>query len=50
MEMAALRPADSEAMARINGVGKHKLGRYGTDFLRVIREFCDESGREAPEK
>jgi len=50
LEMAALRPSDTEEMARINGVGTHKLGRYGTDFLRVIREFCDESGREAPEK
>jgi ATP-dependent DNA helicase RecQ len=45
MEMAALRPADSAEMAAINGVGMHKLGRYGTEFLRVIRDHCEESGR-----
>ncbi|MGD0845321.1 MAG: DNA helicase RecQ [Geobacteraceae bacterium] len=39
-EMAAFRPTDPEGLARISGVGKHKLGRYGADFLRVIREFC----------
>jgi ATP-dependent DNA helicase RecQ len=50
MEMALLRPADTGEMAAINGVGMHKLGRYGTEFLRVIREVCEESGRATPEK
>ncbi len=39
MEMAASIPADMEEMGRISGVGKFKLGRYGADFLGVIREF-----------
>jgi hypothetical protein len=30
---------DSEGLARISGVGKHKLGRYGAEFLEVIRGF-----------
>jgi ATP-dependent DNA helicase RecQ len=50
LEMAAFRPADTAEMARINGVGMHKLGRYGTDFIRVIREFSEESARAVPEK
>jgi ATP-dependent DNA helicase RecQ len=37
VEMAAVRPTDAEGLAHISGVGKHKLGRYGADFLRVIR-------------
>ena len=39
VEMAARRPATSEEMAQISGVGSHKLGRYGSDFLQAIRDF-----------
>jgi len=39
-EMALARPHDAEALLRISGVGVHKLGRYGADFLAVIREHC----------
>ena len=46
-EMAAFRPTDPEGLARISGVGKHKLGRYGADFLRVIREFCGVTEHQA---
>lgn len=46
-EMAAFRPTDPEGLTRISGVGKHKLGRYGTDFLRVIREFCGVTEHKA---
>jgi ATP-dependent DNA helicase RecQ len=37
-EMAARRPTDAEALARISGVGKHKLARYGDAFLRILRD------------
>jgi ATP-dependent DNA helicase RecQ len=43
VEMAAYRPTDPEALLRINGVGKHKLGRYGVQFLDVIRGHGDQS-------
>ena len=36
IEMAELRPASLDAMARITGVGAKKLERYGDDFLAVI--------------
>jgi ATP-dependent DNA helicase RecQ len=37
-EMAAERPADLDAMARINGVGASKLERYGERMLQVLRD------------
>lgn len=36
---ATTRPAGSEAMLAISGVGQTKLERYGEAFLKVIREF-----------
>jgi ATP-dependent DNA helicase RecQ len=36
-QMAALRPADSEALLAIGGVGQAKLARYGERFLAVLR-------------
>lgn len=38
-EMAARRPANAEELLSVIGVGKHKLGKYGTEFLGVIAEF-----------
>jgi ATP-dependent DNA helicase RecQ len=38
VEMAALLPADDEALLRINGVGSQKLARYGALFLEAIRQ------------
>ncbi|MBI1920372.1 MAG: DNA helicase RecQ [Geobacter sp.] len=46
VEMAANRPTEIEELALVNGVGKHKLGRYGAEFLRVIREY---GMKKAPE-
>ena len=40
IEMAAYRPSDAKELVRINGVGAHKLGRYGEQFLQVIRTFA----------
>jgi ATP-dependent DNA helicase RecQ len=44
VEMAARRPATSEELALVSGVGSHKLGRYGSDFLRAIRDFGEPNG------
>ncbi len=41
-EMAACRPADEAALLRLNGVGRHKLARYGAEFLREISTFKTE--------
>ncbi len=40
-EMAAKMPTDEEKMMAINGVGKHKLRRYGAEFIdEVIGYMC----------
>ena len=36
-EMATQRPLDLVSLARISGVGKTKLERYGAQFLQVLR-------------
>jgi ATP-dependent DNA helicase RecQ len=36
MQMARDKPHDEESMLAINGVGQHKLDRYGADFLALI--------------
>jgi ATP-dependent DNA helicase RecQ len=36
-QMAALRPADPDALLAIGGVGQAKLARYGERFLAVLR-------------
>ena len=36
--IARERPANSEALANISGVGQSKLKRYGTDVLKVVRD------------
>jgi ATP-dependent DNA helicase RecQ len=42
-EMVRYRPLDREQLKWISGIGKHKLGRYGDQFLKVIRKH---SGKE----
>ena len=40
-EMAAKMPTDEAAMLDINGVGKHKLQRFGCDFIdEIIGYMC----------
>ncbi|MEM7573534.1 MAG: DNA helicase RecQ [Bacteroidota bacterium] len=46
-EMAAMKPTTEVELARVNGVGQHKLALYGPDFLRVIRKELQASDREA---
>ena len=37
-ELVRLKPLKREEMERIQGVGEHKLRKYGEAFLRVVRE------------
>jgi len=40
-EMAAKMPTDEEALLAINGVGKHKLQRFGSEFIdEIIGYMC----------
>lgn len=39
-EMAALLPSHEDALLSINGVGAHKLEKYGRPFIETILDFC----------
>lgn len=38
-EMAAILPTDDDAMLSINGVGEHKLEKYGAEFIEEIQTY-----------
>ena len=39
-QMASEKPMDDNELLAVNGVGRHKLERYGADFLDAIAEHC----------
>jgi ATP-dependent DNA helicase RecQ len=49
MEMAHHLPQDEAAFLQINGVGQHKLKRYGEDFLNIITSYCSDRVFVEPE-
>ena len=40
IQMARGKPMDEHELLTINGVGQHKLEKYGADFLDAIAEHC----------
>ncbi len=40
IQMARARPMDDDELLAITGVGRHKLEKYGEDFLDAIAEYC----------
>jgi ATP-dependent DNA helicase RecQ len=42
VEMAQARPRDERELLSITGVGRHKLGKYGAEFLAAIAEYRRE--------
>ena len=42
-QMASYFPQTKEGLLNMSGMGKVKYERYGTDFLRVIKEYCGEN-------
>lgn len=40
IEMAFYLPSTEEAMLNINGIGQHKLEKYGHSFMEVILNYC----------
>jgi ATP-dependent DNA helicase RecQ len=39
MQMMEYRPTTANELLSLSGIGEAKLGRYGEDFLAVIREL-----------
>ncbi|HKI46572.1 MAG TPA: DNA helicase RecQ [Balneolales bacterium] len=51
MEMAAYFPQSEESLLHIYGVGAAKQEKYGSRFLKLIRDYCDEYGiKERPKR
>ncbi|MDJ0740337.1 MAG: DNA helicase RecQ [Gammaproteobacteria bacterium] len=44
VQMARDKPSDDESLLAINGVGRHKLQKYGGDFLDAIAAYQSENG------
>lgn len=42
IEMAFHLPSHDETMLEINGVGKHKVEKYGQKFIKAILDYCSE--------
>jgi ATP-dependent DNA helicase RecQ len=43
VEMAQTWPADETQMLAVNGVGQHKLERYGSAFLEAIEHYAEQN-------
>jgi len=48
IQMARDKPVDERALLAISGVGEHKLGKYGADFLDAIAGYCVAYGETIP--
>lgn len=48
-DMCLKRPQTNEAFLEVNGVGEHKLKKYGEEFLDAIRSFLSENPEIEPE-
>lgn len=42
-DMVAKLPKTSEEFLHVSGVGEHKLQKYGLDFIKSIRSFCESN-------
>ncbi len=45
-EMCETLPANKKELLKVNGFGKVRVEKYGTDILKVIREYCDDNDIE----
>lgn len=48
-QMATLYPITIEELQNIQGVGEGKARRYGQEFVKVIKDYCDENEIVRPE-
>jgi ATP-dependent DNA helicase RecQ len=43
-EIASLYPQNHESLLKINGIGAHKIEKYGDILLLIINEYCSTHG------
>ena len=49
-QMATMYPVTMAELQNIQGVGAGKAMRYGKDFLKLIKEYCEDNEIERPEE
>lgn len=49
-QMATMYPVTMAELQNVQGVGAGKAMRYGKDFLKLIKEYCEENEIERPEE
>ena len=47
-QMATVYPITQEELCNIPGVGHGKAARFGEDFIKLIKRYCDENEIERP--
>jgi len=47
IELSELLPLSPEDLHQITGFGDFKIGKYGTEFLGVVKEYCETNGLES---
>jgi len=45
-EMCETLPTNKTELIKVNGFGKTRVEKYGTEILKVIRDYCDENNIE----
>ena len=45
-EMCETLPTNKKELLEVNGFGKVRVEKYGSDILKVIRDYCDENNIE----
>jgi RecQ family ATP-dependent DNA helicase len=43
-DMASFFPQTLEEFSRVKGVGEEKLNKYGEDFIKTIKDYCQKNG------
>ena len=49
-QMSMMYPITAQELLNIQGVGAGKAKRYGAEFCKLIKKYCEEKGIERPEE
>ena len=49
-QMSMMYPINEQELLNIQGVGAGKAKRYGAEFCKLIKKYCEEKGIERPEE
>lgn len=49
-QMATMYPISVDELKNIQGVGIGKANRYGNEFLKLIKQYCEDNDIERPEE